>query len=195
MTRKLSLLTCLSLLCLGLFFLSNSTLAKNDRVTRGEAMSVLHAWTTGRVAVFNNNGIGAGHFDSEFTDVTIRPSGFFDGKHYCEEDHLLAALAWYSTTADNYKDAKASLDTVKHEIFIDGHRYDTIRTTVRQAVQQSESFGVDRVYGYSEGTIFAPGDLSVGAHTLTVPIYFGDVLFGPFSITFHIDAAGTGVCL
>jgi len=176
----------------GLMLAAYPALARRNAVSRGEAMSLLHAWTTGRNAVRLNEGIGAGQFDANFADVALPPFASFDGKHYCADDHVLSALAWYNTTADNYQDAKASLDTVTQTIIIDGQPYDTIRTPVRRA-EQSTFGGV--VHGFSEGVILAPGDLSPGMHSLDVPVYFDGVLIVTLSISFYIDASGTGVCL
>ena len=192
MKRKLTILSIvLVLLFAGLTSVASPALAGSKRVSRGQAMSLLHAWTTGRLAVSTNNGVGAVQFDANFFDVAIRPFQEI-GKHYCAEDHQLAAIAWINVTDDNYQDAKASLDTVTQDFLIDDAAFDSIRTPVRRAALSTSDAEV--VHGFSEGVILAPGDLSVGEHTFDLPVYFDGILVGSFGTTFYIDAAGTGVC-
>lgn len=176
----------LAIFFIGLALVATPALAQ-DRVTKGEALSVLNAWNTGRIAVSMNNGVGAAHFEDPF-NVAILPLGNFDGKHYCEEDYLVPMLGWISEQ-EPYQEAKAGLDTVQHEIWIDGQQYETIRTPVKGRVSGSPG-----PFAFSEGAILEPGTLSVGPHSYDVPIYFDGALIITLSIEFYIDAAGTGVC-
>jgi hypothetical protein len=119
--------------------------------------------------------------------VSILPFGSWEGRHYCEEDHQLAMLGWISTSSTDYQQAAASLATVSQEIIIDGQQYEAIRTPVARRVDS-------QFFSYSEGAIVAPGDLSVGLHTLEVPVCFDSVFVLAPSVNFYIDAAGTGTC-
>lgn len=187
MKRKFTIFSIiLAIFFFGLALVATPALAR-DRVTKGEALSVLNAWNTGRIAVRLNNGVGAAHFEDPF-NVAILPFGNFNGRHYCEEDYLVPLLGWIAEE-ETYQAAKASLDTVQHEIWIDGQQYETIRTPVAARVGGSPG-----PFAFSEGAIVEPGALSVGLHSYEVPIYFDGSLIATLSIEFYIDAAGTGVC-
>jgi hypothetical protein len=189
MNRKSIILSAtLALLLVGMAFFALPAMA-GDRVSRGEALSLLHGWNNARRAILLNDGVGAVQFE-DFTNTAILPFGNFEGKHYCEEDHQVAMMGWISS-ATTYEEAKASLDTVTQAFLIDGQQYETIRTPVVQRVGTSPG---QQVFAFSEGAILAPGDLSVGMHTLEAPIYFSGDLILTLDITFHMDAAGTGVC-
>jgi hypothetical protein len=54
-----------------------------------------------------------------------------------------------------------------------------------------QDMGITEAYFFQEGVILSPDDLAVGAHTLRVKASDGF----DAQVTFHIDAAGTGVCV
>jgi len=106
-------------------------------------------------------------------------------------------LALIYTVDDTYMRQQAAADaSLTNIVFIlDGQAIqDTTRTAFIRFLNP-EFFGADEAWSCQIGKIFAPGTLTVGTHQLTA--YIIDPVFGDFetSITFYVDAAGTGACL
>lgn len=161
--------------------------ANPERVTHGDAMAVWQA--------FNNGGTAADETDAAPTDglfdglTTIRPLAPFAGKHYCELDWHLVALAL--TERGSRTVAVAALEArlaQPPQFWIDGVSKELEQTAIKRTLRENVE-----AYWTSFGKLLSPMDLTPGAHTLRAKT------FGPFAfdrtITFHIDAAGTGTCL
>lgn len=190
--KRFLLLSLVALLCLGLLAQTSIASAKRDRISRGEAMSVLHTLFTGRLAVLFSpgNGIGAYQF-TNFQDVAHFPSPADNGSAYCELDHQAAMLGFLTGSAANRKEAEASLSLIKQEFRIDGQLQETTRTPVVRGAMAPHT---QVLYGYNEGVIIAPGDLNPGVHTFEVAVSYDGEPWFVVSNHFYIDAAGTGVC-
>lgn len=186
MSRKLFLLSvALLIVFLGLVALP----ARADgNASRGDAEALLNAWNNGRRAVSL-----AGAQDGPFIDpfgIAVLPLPFLDGAHYCEEDHLLLMLAWFTGPSPR-NEAVAVLDTISQEFILDGQPVETTRTEVKRRFNFPRGSGYG--WGFNEGAIIAPGTLSPGAHTFDDVITIDGVV-ETVGITFFVDAAGTGVC-
>jgi hypothetical protein len=177
-----------SLLALFLFGAIAIPARAGDHVSRGDVMALLNGWNNGRQAV-STGGALSGPFVDPF-NAAILPFPFLDGAHYCEEDYLLAMLAWFTGDASSHQEAVASLSTIQQVFFIDGQPMESIRTPVKARINS----GSNNEFGFNEGVILAPGDLSPGMHTFSLFVTFAEDPPWEPSITFYIDAAGTGVC-
>jgi len=61
--------------------------------------------------------------------------------------------------------------------------------------QRDDDLAVALQHLPQEGRVLSPSDLSVGAHTLRLQSSDSSCVIFDNTITFYVDAAGTGVCL
>jgi len=168
--------------------------ASSVRVTKGDAEAVFQAYGYAGRNIRDREGIGAvGVFpgapaDSELR-ASIRPFAgtIFDGRHYCAEDwHVI--LSADIEPGLGYQEAKAIIDQVEKEFFLDGAPLATTRTAVKRLFVP----GGDEGYYANFGSVLSPSALTVGSHTVKV------IETGPYAgtdeVTIFIDAPGTGVC-
>jgi hypothetical protein len=170
-----------------------------ERITRGDAESVLQAFGNGGRAVLQHSRTGEGApADSFGSHGSIRPfSGSpWDGAHFCADDWHVIVIADFEggDATFSHADAEAITDTLSVEFTLDGVVLSsTTRTPVKRFLNP-EPFGLDVAYYFQVGQVMSPADLAVGAHNLSVAIT--DASGGVFqdSISFFIDASGTGAC-
>ncbi len=174
--------------------------AAPDRITRGEAVAHLNAFTTGGRAILAGNTtpavVNAGPASLFGAGIRPFPSSPWDGSSVCADDWHVFVLAVFDGGGKSFKrsDAVTSLAGVEIDWILDGNSIpDTDRTPIKRFNDSSE-FGFERAFGFQDGALIAPGDLSVGGHTLVADItdpVFGDATIG---ITFNVDGAGSGAC-
>lgn len=194
-------LTGVAVLAVTLSLASSPAVAQANRITRGDAESVLRAFGSGgRVVLFHaraglsvetqGNGVSSG--------AEIRPfaGSPWDGAHYCVLDWHTVLISAADGGDKTFTRAQALVDySTQHiTLLVDGAAVASTTTAVSRW-NLPELSGVAEAYYRNQGLLLAPGSLSVGTHTAGVAIL--DSVNGDFSdsITFTIDAAGTGACL
>jgi hypothetical protein len=127
--------------------------------------------------------------------ATIRPFDAFDGAHYCVDDWHVIAIAVFEGGDSSFsiKDALPSLDGTMNTFSLDGVSLELQRTPVTPFLNP-EPFGFENAYGFQEGRIMSPDELSVGSHTLGVVSL--NAITDPFENTleFHVDPADSATC-
>jgi hypothetical protein len=165
--------------------------AVSARVTQGDVEAVLQSWNTGRLALLlTSNSAAAAQLDGN-----ERGRLFFgsDGRHYCVQDWHVVLTSWVTggDKSFTYQDAVADLASTSTSYFLDGVILPTQQTPLVRRVGST----LDEVdYGYAVGSLLAPADLGVGGHTLTI-IFFFDGSSSQSTVSFYMDAAGTGACV
>ena len=175
------------------------------RVSRGNAQAVFE------------EGAGAGRLLRKKANVqfgtpgdlniraSIRPfSGtVFDGHHYCAEDWHVILIAY--GTDDSGRNSSFDKQVAENELnpivinfTLDGQALpDTKRTGVKNVPNAREVFppedGITQAFFIQQGRLMSPQELAVGEHTLSFTAV-GPGLDETDSITFFIDAPGTGAC-
>ncbi len=182
---------------LGIVLAMNSAPAQAapGRASRGDAEAVLHASGTGGAAIRNHGTVHGGSPADIDGRVSIRVLPSVDGRHFCQDDWHVVLVAEHIGGDKSFtiQNAKAELNSVRLEFFLDGSPLATERTSIKRFLNPG-FFGWEEAYFFQQGAIMAPGDLTVGPHSLRV------VATDPNGseendITVWIDATGTGVCL
>jgi hypothetical protein len=172
--------------------------ASADRVSRGDAEAVFHAFGGGGRIILNKNVTDTGAPADSDVRAAIRPSSgtIFDGRHYCAEDWhvILAATASGDTPSWSLREARAELAFTVNQFTLDGSTLSTSRTALKRFLVPPLPEPAEAYY-FQEGVIMSPSDLAVGEHILAITVYDGPTVIVEDEITFYIDAAGTGVCL
>jgi hypothetical protein len=163
------------------------------RATKGDAEAVLEAFGGGGWAILRHNKVveGAPAQGTADSRVAIRPFANWNGRHFCELDWhvILVADVEPVDAASTPKDAHAAIENLTVTFTLDGAPLPVSRTAVKRFLNP-QRFDLDEAFYAQWGRIMSPGELSVGAHTLSV-VFEGQAL--P-EITFFVDAAGTGAC-
>ncbi|WP_370963275.1 hypothetical protein [Amycolatopsis sp. cg9] len=169
--------------------------AAPGRTSRGDAEAVLRASGAGGAAIRNHHVVGGGSPADIDGRVSIRVLPSVDGRHYCQDDWHVILVAEISGGDKSFtmQNAKAESDAVRLEFFLDGSPLATERTSVKRFLDPGR-FEFDEAYYFQQGAIMAPGDLTVGAHSLRV-VATDPAGGGENEITVWIDATGTGTCL
>lgn len=130
--------------------------------------------------------------------AAIRPfSGtVFDDRHYCAEDWHVILIANISGDSPSWslQQAREELDPTTTQFVLDGADLPTQRTALKRFLVP-ELLDVAEAYYYQQGAVLSPSELATGEHTLEVAVSKGVDRIFEDQIVFHIDAAGTGVCL
>jgi hypothetical protein len=168
-------------------------------VTRGDAEALFNAGTTGGFAVKLNAGVIAG---APASRGRILPGANFQGVHICASDwHVMAINLVVTDATDGVQtvnEARAVFSTIAVSYQLDGSPLAIETSAVAPWLGDPTSLDPNATVAFSQhfGTILAPADLSVGAHTERVRIYQNGVLVDDLGdVTFFVDAAGTGACL
>ncbi|WP_439380258.1 hypothetical protein [Amycolatopsis lexingtonensis] len=169
--------------------------AAPGRTSRGDAEAVLHASGTGGAAIRNHHVVSGGSPADIDGRVSIRVLPSMDGRHYCQDDWHVILVSEISGGDKSYtmQNAKAESDALRLEFFLDGSPLATERTSLKRYLDPGQ-FGLAEAYLFQQGAIMAPGDLTVGAHSLRV-VVTDPAGGGENEITVWIDATGTGTCL
>jgi hypothetical protein len=171
--------------------------ASSTRTTRGNAEAVLQAFGNGGWAILLHNQAAEGGPADEDRTVAIRPFAFF-ARHYCALDWhtILVADIEGGDKSFKHQQAEAIISQMRVSLVVDGALLQLTQTVVKRFLNP-QLFGLQVAYYSQWGRIMAPSDLAVGAHTLrgvaTDPS--GSTVFFDTTITFFIDADGTGTCL
>jgi hypothetical protein len=169
--------------------------ADPDRISRGEAEAVYQAAGTGGLAILRQaSGRAVGVPANQ--EVAIRP--YFDsGLHYCVEDWHAIMLAFIGDLP-TMQAARDSFDPVVFTFHLDGILLDTERTQVKPYLYpESIDPEWEVAFAFQQGLLMAPGDLTVGSHTVTMTSVNPDNPDDNFELEsqFFVDATGTGTCL
>jgi hypothetical protein len=126
--------------------------------------------------------------------AAIRPLHFYAGRHYCVDDWHVLLLALFDGGDPSYthQDAVAVLGPINLDLRLDGNSLTTTRTSIKRFLNP-EQFGIEEAYYWQQGTLVAPGGLSVGAHQLSATLSGG--AHGSGNAKFYVDPSGTGACL
>ena len=168
--------------------------AAPGRTSRGDAEAVLHASGTGGAAIRNHRTVSGGSPADIDRRVSIRVLPLVDGRHFCQDDWhvILVAEVDGGDKSFTMQNAKADMDSVRLDFFLDGSPLATERTSVKRFLNPGQ-FGWEEAYIFQQGAIMAPDDLTVGAHSLRV-VVTDPAGSDENDITVWIDATGTGAC-
>lgn len=173
--------------------------ANSPRVTRGDAEALFNAGTNGGLAIKTHAGVIAG---APASPGRILPGANFEGAHICASDWQVIAINLVLTDATDgvytVAQAAAVFSTISVSYELDGAPLAIETSAVTPWLGDPTTLDPNATIAFSQhfGTILAPSDLSVGAHTERVRVYENGVLSDDLGdVTFFVDAAGTGACL
>jgi hypothetical protein len=170
----------------GLVTMAPGAAGTTDRISRGEAQAAFEAFWTAGFTVPDRTQTPPPAFDRvSYIVLNI----FHEDVHYCTLDWFAYGIGWFWD--GSYQDAAADRAVVQVSHEIDGVTVDYKVTAAKRVI----TFG--EVWGWAYGALVPPGSLAIGAHTLTTTVV--DPLFPADSftatVTFFIDAEGTGACV
>jgi hypothetical protein len=170
----------------GLLAIAPGAAANTDRITRGEAQAAFEAfWTAGFTIADKAPSTPPAFADVHYILLNIT----HEDVHYCTLDWFAYGIGLF--WVGSYQEAAADRDAVQVNFEIDGLTVDYGITAAKRVI----TFG--EVWGWVYGALVPPGSLSIGEHTLTTtvvdPLVPADSFTG--TVTFFIDADGTGACL
>jgi hypothetical protein len=171
----------------GLLASAPGAAASTHRITRGEAQAAFEAFWTAGFTIDNK----APSTTPAFADVhyILFNITHEDSPHYCTLDWFAYGIGW--AWVGSQQEAAADRDAVQVSHEIDGRLVDYKVTAAKRVI----TFG--DVWGWIYGALVPPGSLPIGEHTLTTtvvdPLVPADSFTG--TVTFFIDADGTGACL
>jgi hypothetical protein len=194
-TRRLTLLV-VGVLVAVLPMAGSPAGANSPRITRGDVQAIFQATLNGRVAVELHSPTFQGAPFAAQERGAIRPLAVADGRHFCTEDWhvVLLGLVIGGDASFKRQNAVAIANAVTVSFTLDGAPLPTTRTAIKPFLD-AEQFGLEKAYGFQQGLIMAPTDLSVGSHQLVVTVTEPGFPTDVGEITFFIDAPGTGTCL
>jgi hypothetical protein len=181
-----------------LAFAGGTAQANTVRVSKGDAEAIFESFGNGGWAIRRHSQVleGAPADGLVGSLATIRPNPVFDGAHYCALDWHVIVLAIFDGGDASYtaQDFEAFRATVSNVYTLDGQLLEIDQTATKRFLRSLTAQDITTAYYFQEGTVLAPEALSVGAHTLTGD--FSDVYgTGQITISFIVDAPGTGACL
>jgi hypothetical protein len=166
-----------------------------NRVSQGDAEAVLQAAPTGGGAIRSHGIVNPSAPADIELRASIRPfSGtVFDGRHYCAEDWHVILLADFEGGDNSFteQDARAIMDGITFDFFLDGTPLATNRLPIKRFLAPQQFF--ETAYYFQQGVVLPPSGLTVGSHTVGVSVTDprGNITD---QVTIHIDAPGTGAC-
>jgi hypothetical protein len=174
------------LVVIGLVTIAPPAAGDTDRISRGEAQAALDAFWTAGFTIANRTQTPPPAFqDVHYILLNVT----HEDVHYCTLDWFAYGIGW--AWAGSYQEAAADRAAVQVSHEIDGRTVDYKVTAAKRVI----AFG--EVWGWVYGALVPPGSLPIGAHTLTTtvidPLSPGDSFTA--TVTFYIDAQGTGACL
>jgi hypothetical protein len=188
----------LSVMAVVLAFAGGTAQANTVRVSQGDAQAIFEGFGGGGWAIRRHSPVfeGAPADGVVGSLATIRPSPLFDGAHYCALDWHVIVLAVSDGGDASYtiQDFEAYRATVSLVFTLDGQLLETEQTATKRFLRDLTASDITTAYYFQQGTVLAPEALAVGSHTLTTD--FSDVYEeGQLTISFTVDAPGTGACL
>jgi hypothetical protein len=147
------------------------------RVSQGDAQTIFQGGSS--LAGFTNPGL-------------IRPfeGSPWDGRHFCALDWHVIAVAVLSDVGSTRQEFEAYRSTVSIAFVLDGRPLATEQTATKRLQTEAGTF-----FYVQQGSVLAPDELEVGQHQLSMDFSDDEVAGVSETITFFIDAAGTGACL
>jgi hypothetical protein len=176
--------------------------AENDRVTYGDVRGHFQTAEGGGAVSFQTGTPAAFSAGGNIFDHSIRPfpGSPWDGRHVCEDDwHLLAIALIDGSTDRSYTRAEfvAGGEGATVDLILDGNVLSDTESTVPKRFKSTFNNDILEGYWVQIGAFLGPDDLAVGSHTFaasadipSVPVSW---VAGP--ITFYVDASGSGVCV
>jgi len=164
----------------------------SSRITRGQAEAVLQAFGNGGRAVLQHSRVAEGApADDLGSHGSIRPfaGSPWDGMHVRSDDWHTIVIADIEGGDRTFQhaDAAAVIDALTITFTLDGQPLPTTRTAVKRFADPGP-FGLEIAYYAQEGRVMAPGELTIGTHTLSVDITDATSAFHD-QITFVVDPA------
>ena len=153
-----------------------------ERITRGDAQAAFQAYWTAGFTIEKTPTTAPGFALVHYTLL----NSFHEDTRICTTNWHAYALGW--GVQGTRQDAAADQLLLVLTFAIDGVPMPSAKTAIKRSI----AFG--NVYAWNEGALLAPGSLSVGAHQLTTTIYY-DGTVEALTVTFYVDAEGTGACL
>lgn len=167
-----------------------------QRITRGNAESILNAFGNGGRVILLRGGTAEGApADHLGSHGSIRPFEDWNNRNFCQEDWhvILVAVHDGGDRSFTMQQFREEANTIVVRLVLDGELLDTVRTPAKHF--EGSEFGLDEAYYFQEGRIMSPDALSVGQHTLEGTMTQNGNVFFQGQITFFIDPAGTGACV
>lgn len=172
-------------------------------VTRGEAESILQAFGGAGRILRSRRIVNPGNPADPGVRASIRPLSDpalpFNNRHYCVEDWHVILIAEFDGGDRSFTevDANSLLSPINFTFTLDGVELtDITRTPIHRLL---DSLSLDPTfevaYFFQQGKLFAPNELAVGQHSLSVVEATPTQEIARDSIIFFIDAAGEGVCV
>ncbi len=153
-----------------------------ERITRGDAQAAFQAYWTAGFTIEKTPTTAPGFALVHYTLL----NSFHENTRICTTNWHAYALGW--GVQGTRQDAAADQRLLVLTFAIDGVPMPSAKTAIKRSI----AFG--NVYAWNEGALLAPGSLSVGAHQLTTTINY-DGTVEALTVTFYVDAEGTGACL
>jgi hypothetical protein len=154
-----------------------------ERITRGDAQSAFEGfWTAGFIV--ETKTAAPGFYSMHDTLL----NSFHEDTRICTTNWHAYALGW--GVEGTHQDAVAEMALLEIDFEIDGVPVPSDTT----AIKANTFYGDPLIYAWSDGALIEPGSHSIGAHTLTTIIYY-DGTVEELTVTFYVDAEGTGACL
>ena len=154
-----------------------------ERITRGDAQAAFEGfWTAGFIVETKTTAPGFG-----LVHYTLLNS-FHEDTRICTTNWHAYALGY--GVEGTHQDAVAEMALLEIDFEIDGVPVPSATT----AIKANTFYGDPLIYTWNDGALIEPGSLSIGAHQLTTIIYY-DGTVEELTVTFYVDAEGTGACL
>jgi hypothetical protein len=180
-----------------LAFAGGTAQANTVRVSQGDAEAVFQSSGNAGWAIRRHSQVVEGAPAAGLVGLTtIRPLPLFDGAHYCALDWHVIVLSVFDGGDASYsaRDFEAYRETVSIVFTLDGQLLETDQTATKRFLRDLTFLGITTAYYFQQGTVLAPEALAVGARTLTTD--FSDAYGADqTTISFTVDAPGTGACL
>ena len=154
-----------------------------ERITRGDAQAAFEGfWTAGFIVETKTTAPGFG-----LVHYTLLNS-FHEDTRICTTNWHAYALGY--GVEGTHQDAVAEMALLEIDFEIDGVPVPSATT----AIKANTFYGDPLIYTWNDGGPDRVRKPSIGAHQLTTIIYY-DGTVEELTVTFYVDAEGTGACL
>ena len=173
------------LVCLGLVAVSSGPAVGAERITRGDAQAALQAyWNAGFTIDAKGNTAAP----------PVGPDRHYTILSYFHEDTRICTTNWHAFGLGSFvegtvKDAVADMSLLDLSFAIDGVPVESKISAIKRVT----AFG-GVIFAWTQGGLIEPGSLSIGAHQFTTYYDYAGTL-EVLTVTFFVDAEGTGSCL
>jgi hypothetical protein len=158
--------------------------------SRGAAQAALDAFISGGAAISLHGGVVNGMPADGDADVTIRPFGRWDGRHFSAADWHTILIASFDGPPDVPNQQAVALEVAQTEVLfdLDGVPIE-LTVTPTKRVTNPERFGLTEAWGAQWGRVMAPDDLPAGEHTIHCIVLFQGVNIFENTVTIVMDPA------